>query len=244
MNIVKQLFLGKYKSEHELKPAIKNQAKNVKRVWKNIKTKDFGLERLLRLFLVTVQFLFPGLYIRHISGLYSLITRKIAVEIYVILKLTLPLLFFWFDLTHLPWIAIINTYFLVETVLYLSNLIFLSDIYAQPISYKRSILLLFINYVEIVLEFAILYSYFNLNNGIFPDQILKDIDIIYFSFVSFSPIGFAEINSIIDMGKVLVISQIFVFLIFGGLFLSVFASNIGQLTYFNSHKEKKWKKNK
>ena len=69
--------------------------------------------------------------------------------------------------------------------------------------------MLFVNYVEVILEFAVLYSFFNLNYNIFPGQLVKDIDIIYFSFVSFSPIGFGEINSVVDYGKLLVIPMVF-----------------------------------
>jgi len=242
--MLKKLIFGKYDSNHKLKPAIKNQAKNVKRIWNNKTYKDFGIERILRLFLVSIQFIFPALYIRHISGLFGLLQRKIFVELYVLIKLCLPLIFFYYHLTDQFIIAIFTGYMLVETVIYLTSLIFLSDIYAQPISYKRSVVLLFVNYVEVILEFAVLYSFFNLNYNIFPEQLVKDIDIIYFSFVSFSPIGFGEINSVVDYGKLLVIGQIFVFLIFGGLFLSVFTSNIGEMTYFNSHKAKKWTKRK
>lgn len=240
--MLKKLILGTYESSHKLKPAIRNQVTNVSRIWNNKTYKDFGIERLLRLFLVSIQFAFPALYIRHLSGLFGLISRKIFVEIYVLIKLFSPILFFYLDITDSIWVAVFTSYMLIETVIYLSSLIFLSDIYAQPISYKRSVVLLFINYVEVILEFAVLYSFFNINFDIFPGQLVKDIDIIYFSFVSFSPIGFGEINSVVDYGKLIVISQIFVFLIFGGLFLSVFTSNIGEMTYFNSHKAKKWKK--
>ncbi|MEZ4779485.1 MAG: ion channel [Flavobacteriaceae bacterium] len=240
--MIKKLILGSYKSEHKLKPAIKNQIKNIKRVWNNDVYKDFGIERVLRLFLVVIQFAFPALYLRQLSGLFGLLGRKIMVEFYVIIKLILPVLFFYLDITNNIIVVIIAIYILLETVIYLTSLIFLSDVYAQPISYKRSVVLLFINYVEVILEFAVIYSYFNINYKIFPGDLVKDIDIIYFSFVSFSPIGFGEIDSILYHGKLIVICQIFVFLIFGGLFLSVFTSNIGKMTYFNSHKEKKWKK--
>lgn len=241
--MLKKLIFGKYDSTHKLRPALKNQAKNVKRIWNNKTYKDFGIERILRLFLILIQFIFPALYLKHISGLFGLLNRKLFVEIYVLLKLSFPVIFFYYDLTDSVFVALFTGYMLLETVVYLTSLIFLSDIYAQPISYKRSVVLLFVNYVEVILEFAVLYSFFNLNYSIFPGQLVKDIDIIYFSFVSFSPIGFGEINSVVDYGKLIVMGQIFVFLIFGGLFLSVFTSNLGELTYFNSHKVEKWKKN-
>ena len=63
-----KLFIGTYKLKYRLNPAIQNQLKNVNRVWNNSKYKDFGIERLIGLLLVSVQFIFPTLYVRHLTG--------------------------------------------------------------------------------------------------------------------------------------------------------------------------------
>jgi len=242
-DFVIKLFIGTYKLQYRLNPAIPNQVKNVKRVWNNSKYKDFGIERLVRLFLVSIQFIFPALYVRHFSGKMGLLGRKLGVEVYVIFKLILPLIFIRFHLTDSPIILGITIYMLAETLLYLSSLIFLSDIYASPITYKRSLLLLFINFVEIGLEYAVIFSFFNSHyTGFFSQNINSSIDIIYFSFVSFSTLGFGDISVTNNIGKIIVLSQILTFILFVGLFLNFYASKIHELTYFNSKRKPKWDK--
>lgn len=242
-DIINKIFIGTYELKYRLNPAIPNQLKNVKRVWNNKKYKDFGIERLVRLFLVSIQFVFPALYVRHFSGKMGLLGRKLGVEIYVIIKLILPLIFFKFHLTDNTFVLFFTVYMLIETILYLSSLIFLSDIYASPITYKRSLLLLFINFVEIGLEYAVIFSYFNLHsNNFFTQNINSAIDIIYFSFVSLSTLGFGDISVTNSIGKVIVLSQILTFILFVGLFLNFYASKIHELTYFNSKQKPKWNK--
>ena len=198
----------------------------------------------MRLFLVCVQFVFPALYVRHFTGKMGLLGRKLGVEIYVVIKLLLPLIFLKYQLTENPIILGITIYMLLETILYLSSLIFLSDIYASPITYKRSLLLLFVNFIEIGLEYAVIFSYFNLHNvNFFTEQINSSLDIIYFSFVSLSTLGFGDISVSTDIGKIIVLFQILTFILFVGLFLNFYASKIHELTYFNTKNKPKWKKN-
>ncbi|MBW2090437.1 MAG: hypothetical protein JRI37_15945 [Deltaproteobacteria bacterium] len=239
-----KIFIGTYVLEYKLNPAIKNQAKNVKRVWNNSSYKDFGIERVARLFLVMIQFVFPALYVRDITGRTGLLGRKLGVECYVLLKLFLPIIFFKLHLTGNFIVFAVTIYLLVETVTYLLSLILLSDIYASPITYKRSILLLFINFIEIGLEYAIIFSYLSIHTtDFFNRQMGSAIEIIYFSFVSFSTLGFGDISINDDTGRLVVISQIFTFILFVGLFLNFYASKIHDLTYFNTKEKAKWKKN-
>ena len=240
-NFLIKLFIGTYKLEYNLNPAIQNQAKNVKRVWNNTKYKDFGIERIARLILVSIQFIFPTLYIRHLTGKMGLLFRKLGVELYVILKLILPIIFFKLHLTDSPIILGITIYMLIETLIYLSSLIFLSDIYASPITYKRSLLLLFINFIEIGLEYSVIFSYFNSHiKDFFTSNIGSAMDLIYFSFVSLSTLGFGDISVKEHVGKTIVLCQILTFILFVGLFLNFYASKIQDLTYFNSKKKPKW----
>ena len=87
------LFLGHEDIRHTgpSHPEIQTQALNIIRIWRNKHYKDFGMERLIRLFLVIFQFAFPGLYIRHIFGKLGLVGKKIGTEIYVVSKLLFPL---------------------------------------------------------------------------------------------------------------------------------------------------------
>ncbi len=93
-SFTKKLVMGSVKDRKQLKPALNKHWYNTQRIWRNIHYKDFGIERFIRLFLAFSLFLFPGLYVKHFSGKFGLIPRKLSVELYVIFKFLLPLLFF------------------------------------------------------------------------------------------------------------------------------------------------------
>lgn len=234
------LFLGK---EHHLKgkksrPALQNQWLLVRHVWNNEHYTDFGLERIIRLFLALVLFLFPGLYIREVFGKMGVMTKKISIEIYVLLKLFLPLFLFKFDLTGQLWAAVLSTYLLLETVLYLTSLIFLSNEFEKPISHRRSLTTLIINYVEICLNYAVIYSYCNHNIPQFFNHYLqKDIQVIYFSFATSATVGYGDIVMQNSLGQALVISQIILFIIFLALFVNYFVARVHDPMYMNDKED-------
>lgn len=231
------LFLGQKhtRPKNKLRPAIKNQCFNVKRIWHNKHYNDFGIERLVRLILALLQFIFPGLYIRSAFGKLGLLGRKLGVEFYVIIKLILPIIFFKFDLTNNIIVVIIASYMAIETIIYLATLIFLSNEFAQPISYRRSLLTLFINYLEICFDYAVIYSYCNLTiPGFFNEKLTTDLQTVYFSFVTSATVGYGEIVVKTALGQYLVISQIILFLMFIGLFINFFTSKIQDQTYYNA----------
>ena len=91
------LFMGNaaVRSREREYPEIKLQIINLYRVWRNKGYRDFGLERIIRLFLVASQFLFPGVYIRHLGVKYGgFLGKRLATELYILVKLLLPILFF------------------------------------------------------------------------------------------------------------------------------------------------------
>lgn len=204
-----------------VRPAIKSQGWKVSKIWNEQKEKTFGIERLLRLFLVVSAYIFPGLYVRHISGYGGLLCRKLATEFYVVVKLCLPLAVFALELQSNVFILALTGYLLIETLLYLLGLIFLSDIYVSPISNKRSYLMVMINYVEICLGFAVLYEGFASISGL-----KGSIDAIYFSFITATTIGYGDMLPNNPESKILVIIQSMYTLVLIGLVLTNFTSNI------------------
>lgn len=244
---IKVLFLGQENSRptNKLRPAIKNQCLNLKRIWKNTDYKDFGLERIVRLTLALSLFIFPGLYIRHFFGKMGLLSRKLGVELYVLFKLFLPIIFFKINLTDEILIAVLSGYMALETIVYLASLIFLSNEFAGPISYRRSITTLFINYIEVCLNYAIIYAYCNNTiDNFFKERLTTDIQSIYFSFVTSATVGYGDITPINAFGQYLVISQIILFLVFVVLFINFFAAKVQESTYYNIKPtyQDKWQK--
>lgn len=206
---------------NKLRPALANQWQNVKRIWHNEHSKDFGLERLIRLTLSLLLFIFPGLYVRAFFGQFGLLGRKLGVDLYVLIKLFLPIIFFKLDWIDNKFVAVISAIMAIETIVYLTSLIFLSNEFAKPISYRRSLASVFINYIEVCLDYAVIYSYFNYTTpGFFKEKLTTDIQAVYFSFVTSATVGYGDIITTHPIGQMLVISQIILFLFFVGLFIS------------------------
>ncbi len=217
-----KLICGDLVSEKRfVRPAIKSQVSKVAKIWNEKKEKTFGIERLLRVLLVLSAFAFPSLYVRHISGYGGVLCRKLAVEFYVVVKLCFPLGVFSLELQSNPFVPVAMAYLLIETLLYLLGLIFLSDIYVSPISNKRSYLMVMINYVEICLGFAVFYEGFASINGL-----AGSVDAIYFSFITATTIGYGDMLPKDSKSKILVIVQSIYTLVLIGLVLTNFTSNI------------------
>ncbi|MGZ5242840.1 MAG: potassium channel family protein [Bacteroidia bacterium] len=231
----KKLLFGRPEENIQLEhTTIENQRKNLRKVWNNEQHNDIGLEKILRLFLVAVQFAFPGIYIRDKFGKKGLTWKNLAVEMYVLLKTILPLVFLLTGLYTNIYVVIFIAYLLTETILYVATLIFVTDIFAKPRSYRRSVLLLYFNYLEIVLDFAVIYGGLQLlsNNAI------SVTDFIYFSFITSATIGYGDIFPVTSLGKIVVSFQSIIFLIFIVLFLNFFSSKVEDKEYFDKGEAK------
>ena len=125
--------------------AYQNLFHNLNDIWNNKKHNDVGLEKVLRLFLVSIQLVFPGLHIRNYFGKKGVITRNLAIEFYVLGKTLLPLFFLLKGWYTNPFVICISAYLLFETICYVASLIFVSDIFVKPRSYRRNILMLLLN---------------------------------------------------------------------------------------------------
>jgi len=188
-------------------------------VWENDRHNDIGLERLLRLFLISIQFFFPGIYIRHIFGHKGSTYKNLAIEFYILMKVISPILIFYFHLTCNPFFLFLSVYFLLETVLYIAALVFVSDMFSHIRSSNRSILLLLFNYIELSFNFAVVYSGFDM----LTKNAVSGIDYLYYSFVTSASLGYGDIHPITNAGKLLVCAQSFIFLVFVVLFINFFS---------------------
>jgi hypothetical protein len=221
-------------NEQPLYSAVARQRKTLMRIWRNDGYQDFGIERLIRLLLVVSQFVFPGLYIKEYFGRFGHQWRMLGVEFYVLAKLVLPLLLFKLNLTGAEWALYLMSYMMVETILYLTSLIYLTDVLNRPSNIRRSTTLMLINYVELGLEYAVLYSYFSIHiPDFFAKPLSGDLDAIYFSFVTSATVGYGDNYPVHETGRMLVITQLFLFLVFVGLFVNFFTTKIHDVPYSN-----------
>ena len=175
------------------------------------------------------QILTSTVYIRDKYGRKGLTYKNIAVEFYVFFKTALPLAFLLTGLYSNIAVVIITYYLLSETIFYIATLIFVSDVFAKPRSYRRSVLLLFLNYIEIVFDFSVIYGGLSL----LKEKAHSVIDFIYFSFITSATIGFGDIYPTTTFGKVMVMFQSVIFLVFVVLFLNFFSSRVEARDFYD-----------
>jgi hypothetical protein len=225
MSKVKKLILGHGVNLRSSKPAIRNQVHIFLRIWRNYSHHDFGLERFIRLFLAAIQFITPSLYIKHFAYGLGTTGRKILVEFYVLFKMLLPVFALASGIYDCSLILFIIVFFLFETVIYVTSLIFISDASRESIQPRRSLALLFVNFFEIIFDFAFIYMYFDTTvGGFFTKQLVTGTDAVYFSFVTAATVGYGDITPVIPLAKQMVIVQITLTFVFVGLFLNYFSN--------------------
>lgn len=230
-SILRKLLIGKVSQNHNPKfNPIQKRILNIKAIWNNDHQDDNGLEKIVRLFLSFSQLLFPGIYIQYFAQKKGFEYRDLAMDFYILLKFVFPIFILKFHYQEYTLLIGILCYLLLETILNIPTLIFASDLFTRPRSYKRSMLLLFFNYLEIVIAFAVLYTLGNNMNKPF----LHWFDPIYFSVVSSNSIGFGDYYPITTYGKVLVSIQAMFFLSFVVLFLNFFSTKVKSKGYFEN----------
>ena len=231
MGFFRKLFIGKVsKLEAPKVNPIQKRILNIKSIWNNDHQDDNGIEKIFRLFLSISQLLFPGIYIKTFAGKINIIYKDLAIDIYILFKVAFPFLILYNHWQNQHILIYILVYLLMETVLYIPTLIFASDLFSRPRSYKRSMLLLFFNYLEILIAFGVLYTLGENMNKPFEHW----FDSIYFSVVSSNSIGFGDYYPVTTFGKVLVAIQAMFFLSFVVLFLNFFTTKVKSKGYFEN----------
>jgi hypothetical protein len=234
MSVIKKLLVGKVNDKYIQKTnPLKKRILNIKAIWNNDHEDDNGIEKIVRLFLSSSQLLFPGIYIKYWANRLGYEYKDLAMDFYILAKVIFPLVILLNNWQTNDYIIYILTYILLETVLYIPTLIFASDLFSQPRSYKRSMLLLFFNYLESILAFAVFYRTGNYLNA----PLNHWFDAIYYSFVTSSTIGYGEYYPTTVEGKIFTILQVFLFLFFVILFMNFFSSKLKSKGYFSEKTE-------
>lgn len=232
----KKLLLGKISKKNSNRfniTPIQKRILTIRSIWNNDHQDDNGIEKIVRLFLSISQLVFPGVYIKHIFHKIGFEYQDLSMDAYVLIKVAFPVIILVNHWENNFFVVGLMVYLLLETVLYIPTLIFASDMLSRPRSYKRSMLLLFFNYIEIVLSFAVLYSSGDNMNKPFTNW----FDPIYFSMVTSSSIGFGDYVPITTYAKVLVSIQALFFLSFVVLFLNFFSTKVKNKGYFDNESE-------
>jgi hypothetical protein len=228
MNIkknIKKLLLGKIKKSDRTRlnvNPIQKRLLNIRAIWDNDHQDDNGIEKVFRLILSISQLAFPGVYIKYHANKKSFEYQDIVTDIYVLCKLVFPIIILKYNFQANAVLIWIMVYLLIETIMYIPTLIFASDMLSRPRSYKRSMMLLFFNYLEIVCSFAVLYTLGDNMNKPF----LHWFDSIYYSVVTANSVGYGDFYPVTFYAKFLVSVQAMFFLSFVVLFLNFFSTKI------------------
>ena len=227
---IQKLFLGSNaKNVRPLVSPIQKIINNIKAIWHNHHHDDSGIEKIIRLFLASSQLLFPGMYLKTLASKKGHEYQDLALDVYVLLKVAFPLVILMNHWEKHPYVVEILVYLFLETILYIPTLIFASDMFSRPRSYKRSMLLLFFNYLEIGFAYAVIYASGNFLNQPFTHW----FDAVYFSIITSSSIGYGDFYPVNTFGRFLVSTQALLFLFFVVLFLNFFSTKIKSKGYFD-----------
>ncbi len=222
---VRKLLVGRgHRSDEARRSTVGGRWENVVAIWNNTYEEDAGLEKIVRLLLAASQFLFPGMYIKHLFWRKGALYQDFAIEVFVLLKTAFPLLVLQQGWEHHRAAQVVVLWFMLETILYIPTLIFASDAFPSPRSYRRSKLLLFINYMEVVFSFAVVHMAGQYMNNPFSDW----KDALYTSFVITSTIGFGDFYPVTGTGKLVVSLQSLFYLSYVALFISFFNLGAGK----------------
>lgn len=210
----------------ETENSLKNQWNKAKNIWDGKTCETIGIERAIRVFLIFQAFLFPGIYFRYLFGSSSNTAKKLAIETYVCLKFLLGFIILFGVLNFsIKWTSCIAIYLIGETLFYVLSVIFLEDVHKKPQSFSRSLLLIFINYFEITVWFAVLYLKFGLEkNGV----IVSSLKALYFSLTTATTVGYGDITPNNNSCMIIAMIQMIIMLIFIVLFFNKFVGSINE----------------
>lgn len=132
----------------------------------------FSIAKNIRWLLMAFRILFlPSMFLKDLFGKNDWKKRRCFVEIFALAKMILPILYYLIlsglkdlKLPDAKWkwylegiVLIVVVYAICDTMSYLLTLIIMSDIQRPSANIIRSILMLFVNYVEVSLDMSFLY---------------------------------------------------------------------------------------
>lgn len=122
--------------------------------------------------------------------------------------------------------AVVVVYLLVEVFNYPLYLIFV-ETYDEDWSLRspnRSLMLLFINYIEMIIGFAALYLYTGAIGDVSKMPIRNPLDAVYFSSITITTLGYGDFTPINETGKIMVSVETITGLIFIVLVVAIFVT--------------------
>lgn len=235
-----KIFSSKVNDTQYVKDTVSRQCDEVRDVWNGAKYHNFGIERFLMLLLSILPFFGLGLYLRNIyKGENLLIHRKLLTDLYVLWNLCFPFFVLFSGLYKYSLFVVLCVYFSSETIVALLSMLFLNI--PKPISYRRNLLCLFLNFLQFTAFYAVLYLSWGKSFviGSCKDDLTEvdSLQALYFSLETLTTVGYGDVSATTNMGYIILIVQMLTSLLFIGVFFSVFSSKIGESTFYNKQKK-------
>jgi hypothetical protein len=213
-------------------------------ICRNKEKPAFGVQWAVRFILQITAFFFLGGIIKALTDGFPKWVRRVAIEIYAICKLILVYWSIQSGFTTSGAIVWILIYLSLDTLHALLSGIYLRYLWSDPLSYKRNFILVFVNYMEVVLCFAAIYNYcdyacplsketvfivadkLKTENPNDKSEHLNSNQVIYFSFVTAATIGYGDISPRDEFVQKIVITEILVTL---GIVVIIFGNIVGKI---------------
>lgn len=219
---------------------------DLRAIWRQTNYYDFGIERLLRLTLKLLAFVMPGTLYRaavdRVGG-GSFLFRRTAVEWYATLKLGWYVAMFKLGLTTTGGWVLASAVLSFDTVHFLLCRIFLADLSRGHTSFKRSLILVIVNFTEITLFFAALYTYLDQQlrqaGATAFNHALTGVEAVYFAFVTATTVGYGDVHPVHHLVMKVVVAQIGVSLFFVVIFFSTVVGNLDKEGVLNQRKHRR-----
>jgi hypothetical protein len=148
-----------------------------------------------------------------------------AIDMYVLAKvlISIALLFY----AENPWWLVVPIYLGTETIMHIFSLIFLADQQLHPVFIRRTILLVLLNFLELIVTYATIYKILEIvvPTSFFAtsgNSVAQPLSALYFSFITAGTIGYGDIYPHSSLAKVLVMMQVALSFLFVVLFISYF----------------------
>lgn len=217
------------------------QIQEIKNVWNGNRYRNFGIERVVMLILAILPFTDVGLLLRNLfRGKGKLLHRKLFIDFYVVLNVLFPLCVLFLEWFSYSWIVWICVYLGFQTTNALLSMVFLHKIIPGAISHNRNLIALFLNYLQMILLFAIIYVSWGEDCFGSSGEIvkMKPLHALYLSLETFTTVGFGDIIPLKDRGYIIMIFQMLIQLIFVYIIFVIFSDKIGASTFYNKEKVK------
>ncbi|MGN6177538.1 MAG: potassium channel family protein [Mucilaginibacter sp.] len=224
----------------------KTQRERLAKIRDNTGHRTFGIEWALRMALQLLAFVVPSGWVKCYTDGDLLLRRRKHIEIFAFFKVVYVFAVVYFDIARTWLNLIIISLFALDTLHALLCRIFLDKEWREQVSYKRNLIMAFVNYVELIFFFAGVYSFcdyhqdptksaaFVINTMIdVGNHHLTPAQDIYYSFVTATTVGYGDISAASTWAQAIVCFQVMISLFFVVVIITNMMANFSKLGLAN-----------